>query len=112
MQEEDNASPVGPQERPVARRISPAMARARSRLETVKNLSGFDGLTTTHGGKPAKRKRTPKTVDESKKKEKEVQAAERKRKAMNGRMKHLDIAEACFAKGYENAAEINERVYG
>ena len=77
-------------------------------MDAVKNLSGFDGLTATPGGKPAKRKRILTPEEESKKKEKEVAAAERKRKAMNGRMKHLDIAEACFAKGYENAAEINE----
>ena len=62
---------------------------ARSRLDAVKNLSGFDGLTATPGGKPAKRKIILTPAKESKKKEKEAQAAERRKKAMNGRMKHL-----------------------
>ena len=104
MQQEDSASPVGPRERSAARQITPFMARARSRLDAVKNLTGFDGLTVTAtpGGKPAKRKRILTPEEESKKKEKEEEAAERRKKAMNGRMKHLDIAEeACSAQGYE-----------
>ena len=108
MLQEDSASPVGPQERSAARQITPFMARARSRLDAVKNLSGFDGLTATPGGKPAKRKRILTPEEEAKKKEKEGKATERRKKAMNGRMKHLDIAEACLAKGYEDAAEIHE----
>ena len=108
MQQEDSASPVGPLSRSAARQITPFMARARSRLDAVKNLTGFDGLTATPGGKPAKRKRILTPEEESKKKEKEEKAAERRKKAMNGRMKHLDIAEACSAQGYESAAEIRE----